>query len=280
MVKVSFILTVYNGEEMLSDAIESVLIQSFPDFELIATDDGSTDNTFAILEHYAKTDRRIIALQNTSNIGVANSLNRAIQHSTGQYIARIDHDDINIGTRLEQQIGFLDDNPDVGVVSCFVDPLFNLETDSETRKGVIEFERRRRELARDPEKIKMALRQSNVFHHGEVVYRKSLWDRVGGYRPELSMAEDYDLWLRLSTYTNFHIIPQTLYLRRFNNANTTQIYSNMMWFATKLAQECFELREYGKQSDDEYARKQFLSYINDDEGLKHFSKYLEGGLVD
>jgi glycosyltransferase involved in cell wall biosynthesis len=274
MVKASFVLSVFNGVDTLADALESALAQTMRDFELVAIDDGSTDDSFAVLNLYASRDSRITVLRNTHNIGVANSLNRAIHIARSSYIARLDHDDINISTRLEQQIKVLDDNPQIGVVSCFVDPLFSQDASTSARTKVAEFERRRRNLAHDPEKLCPALLNHNIFHHGEVVYRRSLWQQVGGYRPAFTMAEDYDLWLRMSAYTTFHIIPQTLYIRRFGKTNTTRVYSDMMRFAANLARECHALR-IANHSDEEYARSQFMAFLAEHDLMHQFAHYID-----
>lgn len=275
MVKASFVLSVFNGADTLADALESALAQTMGHFELIAIDDGSTDDSFAVLNLYASRDSRVTVLRNTHNIGIANSLNRAIHIAKSPYIARLDHDDINISTRLEQQIKVLDDDPQIGVVSCFVHPLFSQDASTSARNKVAEFERRRRDLAPDPEKLHLALLDHNVFHHGEVVYRRSLWQQVGGYRPALTMAEDYDLWLRMSAYTTFHIVPQTLYIRRFGKTNTTRVYSDMMRFAANLARECHNLRVANK-SDVEYAHSQFIAFLAEHNLMHQFAHYVDG----
>jgi len=274
MVKASFVLSVFNGADTLADALESALAQTMEDFELIAIDDGSTDDSFAVLNLYASRDSRVTVLRNTHNIGIANSLNRAIHIARSPYIARLDHDDINISIRLEQQIKVLDNNPQIGVVSCFVDPLFSQDASTSTRNKVAEFERHRRDLAHDPEKLGLALLNHNIFHHGEVVYRRSLWQQVGGYRPAFTMAEDYDLWLRMLTYTTFYIIPQILYIRRFGKTNTTRVYSDMMQFAANLARECHALR-IANNSDVEYARSQFMAFLAEHNLMNRFAHYID-----
>ena len=274
MVKASFVLSVFNGAETLADALESALTQTMTNFELIAIDDGSTDESLAILNQYASIDDRVKVLRNSSNIGIVNSLNRAIDTVRSLYIARLDHDDINVSTRLEQQIEILDNHPEIGVVSCYVDMLFTQDVPISKRHGIEAFESHRRILAQDQEKLDLALLENNIFHHGEVMYRKELWKQVGGYRPFLTMAEDYDLWLHMSTYTKFHIIPQTLYIRRFGKSNETIQYPHMMHFVAKLARKCHDLR-LAHQDDADYARSQFTSFLEQNNLLHKFAHYVD-----
>jgi glycosyltransferase involved in cell wall biosynthesis len=273
MTKASFVLSVFNGADTLADALESALAQTMEDFEFIAIDDGSTDDSFAILALYANRDSRITVLRNAHNIGIVNSLNRAIGTATSPLIARLDHDDITTSTRLEQQLRVMDENPEIGVVSCYVDLLFGPEVSDSHRSGISAFEMQRRRLARDAESLRLALPQHNVFHHGEVMYRKSLWQKVGGYRPALTMAEDYDLWLRMSAHTKFHVVPQVLYIRRITKSNATIAYSDMMHFVANLARECHDLR-MTNHSDAEYARSRFMAYLAEHNLVSQFAHYV------
>jgi len=260
MPKVSIVLSVYNGTATLADALETALGQTFPDFELLAVDDGSTDDSLSILSRYAQRDPRVRIIQNEYNVGVANSLNRGIQMARGEYIMRMDADDLNLADRLERQLNVMESRPQIGVVSCFVDFLFDYEADEETRAVQARLERMRRDLAITPEKIPDVLPNQNVLYHGEVMYRKQLWIEVGGYRPELSMVEDYDLWLRMIGRTAFHIVPQTLYIRRYGKANVSHAFSGLQKFASDLAVESYWRRAAG-QEDTEYVRAQLLDYL-------------------
>ncbi len=115
--KLSVIMPVYNGQDFVSKAIESILGQTFSDFEFIIINDGSTDRTLKILESYQKKDKRIVLL-NQENKGIAKSLNRGIAKAKGDYIARQDADDISFPDRLRNQVEFLDNNKDVGFLGC------------------------------------------------------------------------------------------------------------------------------------------------------------------
>ena len=104
---ISVIMTAYNTEKYIKEAIESILNQTFKDFEFIIVDDGSTDNTRLIIEEYAKKDRRIKILYNKKNLGIVKSLNKAIAIAKGKYIARMDSDDVSKLNRLEKQFVFM-----------------------------------------------------------------------------------------------------------------------------------------------------------------------------
>ena len=113
MPKVSILMPVYNSAEFLREAIESMLSQSFKDFEFLIVDDGSTDGSAGILAEYVEKDSRIRIIRNEKNQGIVYSLNRGLKECTGEYIARMDSDDIALKERLDKQIAVLDKNPDI-----------------------------------------------------------------------------------------------------------------------------------------------------------------------
>ena len=112
--KVSVLMPVFNSEKFIYQAIQSILDQTFQDFELIITDDGSTDNSLSIIETF--NDKRIKLIKNTSNLGLTASRNDAINISNGEYIAFLDSDDISRQDRLEKQIAFLENNKEFGMI--------------------------------------------------------------------------------------------------------------------------------------------------------------------
>ena len=118
MPQISVIMPVYNGERFLSEAVESILKQTYQDFEFIIVDDGSTDRSLEIIQYYQALDERIILIENGKNIGVASSLNKGISAAKGEFIARMDADDISLPERLEQQRAFMFTRPDLGVLGC------------------------------------------------------------------------------------------------------------------------------------------------------------------
>ena len=183
--QVSILMSVYNGASTLGKAIESILAQTFDDFEFIICDDASTDSSPAIIERYAAADARIRILCNEKNLGLGASLNRCLAIAQGEYIARQDADDISAPDRLERTLSYLK-RTDCPYVGC----------------GVLVFDEsgiwNRRMF---PEIItKHIIAQKNPFFHPTMIFKKDVIDCVGGYRvaPETRRTEDYDLVMRLA----------------------------------------------------------------------------------
>jgi len=114
--QVSVIMPAYNAEKYIGEAIESILNQTYKDFELIIVNDASTDSTGSIIKTYAEKDERIVVLENEQNLNIAGSLNRAISAAKGEFLARMDADDIALPERLEIQSKAMQENPKVAVV--------------------------------------------------------------------------------------------------------------------------------------------------------------------
>jgi len=186
-VSVSVVMSVFNGQAFLAEAIESILGQGYHDFEFVIIDDGSTDRTAPMLANYARQDERI-RVHRHENKGRAASLNIGIGLARGKYIARMDADDIALGIRLEEQIRFMEENPDVGLLGG----AFELISDDGSRlMNTIIF-------PTEDSDIKSALLVYNPICHPTAVMRKAVSEAVGGYRKALVDADDYDLWLRIS----------------------------------------------------------------------------------
>jgi len=202
---VSIILTTYNGAKFITQAIESVLTQSFRDFELLVIDDGSTDNTAEVVKKYSRKDPRIIYLKNENNLGIQKSLNRCLKEARGEWVARIDDDDIWVDPeKLRKQAEFLNASPDYVLVGT----------------GVIMQNEAGLELFRflNPESdkdIREKLLVKNCFIHSSVVFRKDVAFKFGGYseKKEARHVEDYDLWLKLGTIGKMANLP--IYSVRF-----------------------------------------------------------------
>jgi hypothetical protein len=185
---VSVVMSVLNGERYLSEAVESILNQTFRDFEFIIINDGSTDRTATILESFRMSDPRV-RVYHQENRGVGESLNRGCGLAQGKYIARMDADDIAIRDRLMRQVEFMECHAEIDVVG-----------------GAVEFiDAMGKSLAttRYPEtvhEIKATLSRfscKSPIVHPTVLLRREVFVSLGGYRPAFS-AEDYDLWLRIA----------------------------------------------------------------------------------
>ncbi len=202
MSKVSVVMSVYNGELYLREAVDSILNQSFTDFEFIIVDDGSTDASPGVLAACAKRDRRIRLLRNASNLGLIPSLNNGLQVACGEYVARQDADDVSLPKRLVLQVQFLDKHPEIGALGTW---MTNVD-----KTG-------RRVVWKTPTShavIRWSLLFSTSMAHASVMMRRSLLDGDTPFRPEMLHAEDYDLWSRLSEKAKLANLPECLYLRR------------------------------------------------------------------
>lgn len=185
--QISVIMGVYNfyHPKLLSQAIYSVLEQTFQDFEFIICDDGSTDGTWELLNKIAHSDERIVLLRNLENKGLAFSLNRCLGYAKGEYIARMDADDISLPNRLEKEINFLKENRQYALVTSWADLM---------EDGHVWGLRR---VCEKPEKKDLLF--GPPFIHAAMLMRTNVLYELDGYRicKETLRAEDYDLWLRM-----------------------------------------------------------------------------------
>ena len=190
MPKVSVIMGVYNvgDKKILQEAIKSVLDQSFTDFEFIICDDGSKDYTLDMIYELVKNDNRCIILKNDVNMGLANTLNKCIAISKGEYIARMDADDRSLVNRFEKQVEYLDNHPDVAVIGT---QAYIINYDGKRYK---EFNRKR------SVSLLGTVKNSNVIHPSSMIRKKMLSD-VGNYTVSklTTRAEDYDLWCKIAS---------------------------------------------------------------------------------
>lgn len=177
-------MSVYNGGRYLGDSVASILKQTYKKFEVIIINDGSTDESLDILNEYLRKDNRI-AIINQQNLGLSNSLNRGIELSRGDLIARMDADDISNPTRLEEQFNFMNNNPEVAVAGTAFE-LFGENTKSKIITMPVTNESIRRNLA-----FRFCL------CHPTVMFRRKTIVDAEGYQ-ETGPWEDLELWLRLS----------------------------------------------------------------------------------
>lgn len=199
---VSVVMPVYNCPEYITEAIESILRQSFEDFEFIIIDDGSTDRTPEIIRTF--TDHRIRFFQQ-ENQGLAATLNRGIDLSNGQYIARQDQDDVSLPERLARQTEYLNTHSDCGMVGTW----------AEIWVGEEKSERVHRHPC-DNMTLQYELLLNNPFVHSSVMLRKSVFDKIGRYSTDRNRQppEDYELWSRIARCYEVENIPEILLVYR------------------------------------------------------------------
>ena len=199
---VSVLLPVYNAQDYLAQAIDSILGQTFADFELIIINDGSSDDSKAIIDSYR--DPRILLIDQ-ANAGLPISLNRAIAISRGKYLARQDADDMSEPSRLAEQVHFLETNSDYALLGTWAQIL---EGQKQTDRML--------QHPTDNGEIQIKLMFYNCFVHSSVMMRKSVLDQCGLYPedPQKFPPEDYDLWLRIAQVAKVANLPKALLLYR------------------------------------------------------------------
>ncbi len=209
-------MPVYNGEAYLAEAIESILGQSFADFEFIIVDDASTDGSLEIAERHQRRDRRVQLIALAENGGAGSARNRGIASAQGQYVAAMDADDVSHSRRLEKQVDFLNANPDIGLVGtcaqfCDADlnPLYDFDVPQAHAVITLYLFFRPRMVA------------------GSMMLRRHFLGAVGGYRPGARSAHDLDLQARLlvNTSIRFANLPEALYRYRRHGESASMNYS-------------------------------------------------------
>lgn len=216
--EVSIILPVYNGGQYLSKAIDSILSQSFPGFELIIINDGSTDNSEQVITAYR--DPRIVYIVNDGNRGLIYTLNRGIEEAKGKYIARMDSDDVCLRNRLELQKKWLDENADTAVISSRV--TYIDENDKDAGKWQIDWD------TTSADRIKKILPKLNCIAHPSVMIRSEVL-KAYRYKEYQKNIEDYDLWLRMAADgKKIEKINISLLLYRVHSQSVTNVYLRSM----------------------------------------------------
>ena len=244
--KVSVIMSVYNEEKYLRQALDSILSQTFADFEFIVVDDGSTDGTRSILESYRDPRIRVFSQDNQ---GLTKSLNRALSIARADYIARMDGNDISRRERFERQVDFLDRNPDVGIVGNF-----SYRIDEKGRRVNLYT------YPTDGDGIREALWSTCPMCHSSVMFRRACVERVGPYREKVGPTEDLDFFFRVSEIFETANIPEPLHsFRVIANGITLRRRFDQMRYELLVRMMARERKENGRDrleemSDDEITR--------------------------
>ena len=202
--QVSVVMPVHNALPYLNAAVESILGQTFGNFEFVILDDASTDGSTQNLRMWAARDHRIRLIEEPRNLGPAGSSERVARAASAPIVARTDADDICYPTRLAEQLDVLGRFPDVGVVGGLCDMID--DTGRKTRSAQL-----------------WRLRQHGSippFGNGPMMYRRDVFDRVGGYRAECELWEDHDLLLRMSAITKIMVVPHAIYQIRQSPVST------------------------------------------------------------
>lgn len=215
-------MSVYNGSSTLQEALDSVYAQTFQDFEIVICDDGSSDDTYSILEANAKEHPEMVLLRNDANIKVAAALNRCIDVARGEYLARMDADDISAPGRFARQVAFLDEHPDYDVVSS---SFTRFDSHGEWMKC----------LANKNEPDEKALIFGVPFLHASCMIRKTALAEIGNYTTDAKVerAEDVYLWYKFfKAGKRGYVLPEILYnMRDDRNAARRRRVSDRIRFA-------------------------------------------------
>lgn len=248
---VSIILPVYNGERYLKYAVDSILDQTYSNFELIIINDGSSDGSKQLIDNYVNQDERIVAIHQ-ENIGLVATLNKAVEISKGIYIARMDADDISLPRRLETQVTLMQNTPGaVLCASCF-----------DVINEYNEFVRLSVAPAYNDD-LKRSMHLYNPIAHGSVMYKKEAFLQVGGYSDTVGPTEDYDLWIRLSNIGQFVYSERSLFRWRMNPEGITHSNNHVMQTATKKLVEAFRSNDPVKPLTVKKMSQIGRSYISD-----------------
>jgi glycosyltransferase involved in cell wall biosynthesis len=209
MPKISVILPVYNGEKYLKEAIESVLGQTYADFECLVIDDGSTDVSADIIKCYS--DPRLIYIHKDHS-GLIDTLNLGLNESKGELIARFDSDDLCEPDRFEEQIKYFEENPE-----CMLAGSYAIEIDKDSIvTGMLDY------VPTDARSIRKYSILHNPFIHPSVMMRKSIFNSTDGYRNSFLHSEDYELWTRVIYKNICANIPKRLIRYRMHGNQVTR----------------------------------------------------------
>jgi glycosyltransferase involved in cell wall biosynthesis len=240
MPRISIVMSVHNDDAHLNRCLASLRAQTFQDWELIAVDDGSTDNSHSALLAFANQDSRVRVFHQP-NRGLTNALTRGCDLAVGEYVARQDADDVSAPTRLARQVALLDQRADVGLVSCFT----NLVGPADEQLELVT-------RTSDPDEAteRLIRLREGPPAHGSVMFRRCLYQQVGGYRPEFYFGQDSDLWLRMVESSKIGYVPEPLYTFRIHAGSITGRHRPLQQLFGQLGHACREARLAGRSECD------------------------------
>lgn len=238
----------YNAQPFLHDAVASVLGQTWTDFELIILDDGSTDGSLAIAQSFAQTDSRVKVFSQP-NAGTALTLNRAIEFASSEWVFIMHSDDVMHPNRLERQLAFLDDHPELAVASSLVRHI--------DESGRVIGHDNSFLFTHEEIEEKVRLNKLIGFNHPAVVLRKSVVQSIGGYRQEFWPAEDIDLWNRLAEQGHKILVqPETLLDYRIHGGSASISRAHLTRIKVRWLKDSMLRR---RRNEPELTWEQFLA---------------------
>lgn len=236
-VKISVLMPVYNGQKYLKTSIESILGQTFRDFEFIIVDDGSTDKSWEIIEGYKRKDKRIVALRNKHNIGTSRTLNLGLSVTSGKYVVRMDADDWSYPERLQWQYEFMEKHSDVGVSGG------TIEICNENLKVI----NKRKYPTTDKEARKIIFCYS-PFAHSTTIWNTKMMKNVGGYNNNMPLSQDCDLYFRVGQLAKFGNTDKILIKLR-THSGSSSVLKNSLQEQYAVYARIKAIMEYGYSSN-------------------------------
>lgn len=259
---VTVLMSVYNGEKFLKEAIESILTQTFEDFEFLIINDGSTDSSVKIIESY--NDPRIRLIHNEKNLKLIASLNKGISLAKGKYIARMDCDDISMPGRFEREVKFLETNPEYGLVGTY----YTVIDGSGNEKYKVSY-------PSNNDLIKLFLSVNCPLVHGSVMGKTELFKQNPYGSKEFYAVEDYELWVRMSKVTKIHNIPEYLFKYRIYGESFSDSKAKAM--ADQTLELSKKLYKSNKKEYKKLAQEQILDGLytkEKEEAVEYIHKWL------
>lgn len=256
MPELSIIMPLYNTEDFVGQAVQSILSQSYTDYEFIIVNDASTDRSLEVVNSFS--DKRIKILTNDQNMGIVFSRNKGLKESVGRYVAPFDSDDIALPDKFKKQIKFLRNNPEYGMLGSWVKMIDKNGNLLKKRWG----------LKASPEQIPAQLLFRNYFAQLSVVMRREAIP-IGGYVEGFNMAEDYRMWIEVAKNYKVWNYPEYLAYYRINSGSVTDVNTEMLNnYVTKAFQYAY--RFLGIEIDRYKAS--LLHLINSEEKIMDIDK--------
>lgn len=222
--KLCVLMSAYNDEKYICQAIDSILGQTYADFEFIIVDDGSSDATGAMLRAYAGKDERVRLLRSDTNRGLASALNFGLSHTNADLVARMDADDISLPDRLEKQMRYLSQHPEVCVLGTYCEDI------DENGDHTGRIRRMPTGIAKNADLV-----WTNPVIHPSIVFRREPILSLGGYNAMLRRRQDYDLWFRVVAQgLKIDNLPEVLLLYRETTETYRKNSSKAMWEQAKI----------------------------------------------